>query len=75
MAIECTIMNIFTALQSATRAAFARAHTPDNSSDERYLSEAQDMTDLENRMRELDERRSPIYANSYLALYPAGSGR
>lgn len=68
-------MNIITALQGAVRAALSKAHTPDTTSDERYLSAAQDMTDLERRMRELDERREPLYVNGYLAIYPAGSGR
>ena len=68
-------MNIITATLGAMRAALDQAHTPHTTPDERYLAEAQDMNDLEHRMRELDERRSPLYANSYLAIYPAGSGR
>lgn len=68
-------MNIITALQGAIHAALNKAHTPDTTADERYLSEAQDMGDLERRMRALDQRREPVYGNSYLAIYPAGSGR
>ena len=68
-------MNIITALRGALQAAVAKAHTPDTTPDERYLSEARDMGDLERRMRELDERRGPLMASGYLAIYPAGSGR
>lgn len=68
-------MNIIQALQGAIHAALNKAHSPDTSADERYLSEAQDMGDLERRMRALDQRRDPLYANTYLAMYPAGSGR
>lgn len=68
-------MNIITATLCAVRAALDKAHTPDTTPDERYLAEAQDMADLERRIHELDERHSPLYANSYLAIYPAGSGR
>jgi hypothetical protein len=68
-------MNIITATLGAVRAAFDKANTPVATSDERYLAEAQDMNDLERRMRELDEHRSPIYAGSFLGIYPAGSGR
>ena len=68
-------MNIVTATLGAFRAAFAHSHVPALTADERYLSEALDIGDLERRMRDLDTHRGPVMANSYLAIYPAGSGR
>jgi hypothetical protein len=33
------------------------------------------MADLEHRIHELEEHRGEVYIDSYLAIYPAGSGR
>ena len=57
------------------RATFQRQALAASQADERYLADASDISDLEHRMRQLDERRAPIIANHYLAIYPAGSGR
>lgn len=68
-------MNPIIATLGAFRAAFHSTHTPSLNADERYLAEAQDISDLEHRMRELDEHRGPQWANGFLAIYPSGSGR
>lgn len=68
-------MNIITATLDAMRAAFDKAHGPHLTPEEQYLAQAQDMADLEHRIHELEEHRGEVYADAYLAIYPAGSGR
>jgi hypothetical protein len=68
-------MNIITATLDAMRVAFDKANAPHLSPEEQYLAQAQDMADLEHRIHELEEHRGEVYIDSYLAIYPAGSGR
>ncbi len=70
-------MNFIDAIAAAFRGMFARHPSAVSGYDEAYLAEAQDLYDLERRMRSLDQhgRNGSLYSNAYLSLYPAGTGR